>query len=187
MLIARVKKETNIVEYLLYMFQIEDIIRSLKFDIDQIDRLIVQEYDQPEKVKQEVKAWYQELIREMQSEAILQSGHLKRLTEIIDGLYVLHQTLLTTIQDKKYQKFYEMAKTPLKELVQRSGGKSFTNEIEIALNGMYGLLVLRLKKENISEETNTEMVKISQMLAHLAHQYQQMKMGKLNLSDEKNN
>ena len=187
MLIARIKKETNIVEYVLYMYQIEDIIRSFNFDINQIDEFVVQKFDQPENVKAEVKAWYEELIREMQTEAILVKGHLQRLKEVIEGLHVLHQTLLTTIQDKTYQKLYETAKIPLKELVKRSGGKGFTNEIEISLNGLYGLLVLRLKKQTISDETTEEMGKISQLLAHLAHQYQQMKMGKLSLSEEKNN
>ena len=36
MLIAAKKKEENIAEYILYMYQIEDIIRSFQFDIERI-------------------------------------------------------------------------------------------------------------------------------------------------------
>ena len=187
MLIARLKKETNIVEYLIYMFQIEDIIRSFKFDINQIDQAVVQRFDQPDEVKLEIRTWYEGLINDMKAQNILEVGHLQELKEIISGLEVLHQTLLTTIQDKDYQEKYEVAKSALTELVRKSGGKHFQSEIEIALNGIYGLLVLRLKQEKVAQTTEDELAKVSQLLARLAYQYQQMKMGKLSLSVERNN
>lgn len=37
MIIASQKRKENIAEYLLYMWQIEDIIRAYKLDIDTID------------------------------------------------------------------------------------------------------------------------------------------------------
>lgn len=187
MLIAKLKKETNIIEYVLYMFQIEDIVRSFKFDMNLINQHIIQQYEQPESVKLEIKSWYQNLIDTMKAEQIEQSGHMQRLSETISGLDLLHNTLLTTIQDKEYQKLYEIAKSPMQELVRKSGGKGTKHEIEIALNGLYGLLVLRLKKETIGSETEKEMAKITSLLAHLNHQYFQMKMGKLSLSQEKQN
>ena len=36
MLIARQKRSENIAEYLLYMFQVEDLIRAYDFNLDQI-------------------------------------------------------------------------------------------------------------------------------------------------------
>ena len=120
----------------------------------------------------------------MKSQGIEKAGHLESLKETISGLNVLHTTLLTTIQDKKYQEMYEEVKTAMQELVKRSGSRGTNNEIEIALNGLYGLLVLRLKKENVGAETAEEMAKISTMLAHLNHQYFQMKMGKLSLEND---
>lgn len=187
MLIARLKKETNIVEYLIYMFQIEDIIRSFQFDINRIDQNIVQQFDQPNEVKAEIKAWYLQLIKEMQEEGCEQKGHINQLRKIIDGLQVLHQTLLTTIQDKKYQTLFDDAKPILDELIKRSGGVGARNEIELALNGVYGLLVLRLKKQTIASATEEDLSKVSALLAQLAHQYQQMKIGNLRLPQEKSN
>ncbi|MEX2380584.1 MAG: DUF4924 family protein, partial [Vicingaceae bacterium] len=142
MLIARVKKETNIVEYLLYMYQVEDIIRSFQFDLEKIDRAIVQQYDKSEKVKAEIKAWYADLIEKMKVQSIQQSGHLEELNEIINGLNVLHRSLLTTFQDKEYQQLYEQAAGVLSELKQRTDPALKSNEIAVCVNGLYGLLVL---------------------------------------------
>lgn len=186
MLIARIKKETNIAEYIIYMWQIEDIIRSYKFDHRKIEKEIVEKFDQPEKVKQEISNWYNNLILDMKEQGIEKTGHLKSLTEIINGLNVLHNTLLTTIQDKKYQRYYDQAKASIDELAQRLKGE-FQNEIQASLNALYGLLLLRLKGEKISMETTEAMETISKMLSHLAYQYNQMKMGKLNISEEKRN
>ena len=48
MIIASQKKKANIAEYLLYMWQIEDIIRAYGLDIDQIQKHIIDSYDLPE-------------------------------------------------------------------------------------------------------------------------------------------
>ncbi|MDD2285091.1 MAG: DUF4924 family protein, partial [Paludibacter sp.] len=44
MLIASQLKKTNISEYLLYMWQVEDLIRALQFDIDQINNTIISRF-----------------------------------------------------------------------------------------------------------------------------------------------
>ena len=41
MLIAREKKKNNIAEYILYMWQLEDMLRALKLDMEQVDRYLV--------------------------------------------------------------------------------------------------------------------------------------------------
>ena len=48
MIIASQKRKENIAEYLLYMWQIEDIIRAYKLDIDTIDEQIVSKYNVPD-------------------------------------------------------------------------------------------------------------------------------------------
>lgn len=186
MLIARIKKETNIAEYILYMWQVEDIIRSFNFNINKIQKEIVDKFEQPDKVKAEITNWYRNLILEMKDQNIQKFGHLNSLLKIIDELNVLHKKLLTTIQDRKYQKFYDDAKPALDELIKRSNG-DFRNEIHAGLNGLYGLLLLRLKGQKISQQTTVAMELIGKLLAHLALQYNRMRMGQLNLPEEKRN
>ena len=44
MITASIKKKENIAEYLLYMWQIEDLIRANKLDIDKIQTSIIDQY-----------------------------------------------------------------------------------------------------------------------------------------------
>jgi len=187
MLIAREKKESNIVEYLLYMYQIEDIIRSFQFNLDAINQSIVEQYDQSVAMKAEISSWYEDLIFEMQAEAIQQKGHLQRLKKVIANLQELHQQLLTTFQDQAYIKLYDAAKIPLKELILKSKGQGLDSEIDLALHGLYGLLVLRLKKQPVGKETEVAMQQVSGFLAHLALQYKKRKEGKLEFSEDRSN
>ena len=186
MLIAKLKKETNIAEYILYMWQIEDIIRSYKFDLELIDQHVVAKYPQPLEVKEQIKEWYAELIEIMQSEGLEQSGHLSYIIEDIKGLGILHQTLLTTIQDKDHKDNYEIAMIHIAELMQRGDGK-YINEIDACLTGLYGLMLLRLRNKPVSDPTRVSMEYISKFLAHLVAQYNKLKTGQLKLSEEQNN
>ena len=68
MIIASQKKKENIAEYLLYMWQIEDIIRAYGLDIDQIQKHIINSYDLPEEQKKSMREWYESLIDMMHSE-----------------------------------------------------------------------------------------------------------------------
>lgn len=187
MLIARAKRKENIIEYILYMYQLEDIIRSLNFDMNLITAKVVDKFDQPEEVKMAIRSWYEEMVNEMKSSSLERSGHLKHLKELTQQLQDLHKRLLTTYQDDKYQKLYQSARPELITLVERSGGMKLNNEIDVALNGMYGLLILKLKGEKISEQTSSAMQKVSSFLAYLALQFKKMEEGDLSLSNVNEN
>ena len=65
MLIAREKLQTNLAEYILYMWQIEDLIRANQLDIDRIEQSIINGFDESDAVKEEMREWYSGLIAEM--------------------------------------------------------------------------------------------------------------------------
>ncbi|MDD7726011.1 MAG: DUF4924 family protein, partial [Bacteroidales bacterium] len=44
MLIAQKKRKENIVEYILYMWNVEDLIRANGLDMSQIDKNIIDKY-----------------------------------------------------------------------------------------------------------------------------------------------
>ena len=54
MIVARQKRKENIAEYLLYMWQVEDLIRANRFDMDAIRKSVIAHYDQPDSVKEEI-------------------------------------------------------------------------------------------------------------------------------------
>ncbi|MDE6085042.1 MAG: DUF4924 family protein, partial [Muribaculaceae bacterium] len=78
MKIASQKRKENIAEYLIYMWQIEDIIRANNLDIDKIKANIIDKFqDLSPEQKKELTEWYESLIDMMRREDITQKGHLQ--------------------------------------------------------------------------------------------------------------
>jgi hypothetical protein len=180
MFIAQKYRESNIVEYVLYMWHIEELIRSLNFDMALIEQQVVHAFNLNEEAKQQVRDWYIGLIHQMKQQGIQEKGHLAELNELVVELTYLHQSLLTLYQDKKYQQLVGTAQANLEELKKKSMGQQ-QNDIETAMNGLFGVLILKLKQREVSEATQEAMKTVSAMMAHLAKQYHNMKEGKLNL------
>ena len=77
MITASAKKRENIAEYLLYMWQIEDIIRAYGLDIDKIEKNLVNHYaDLEEGKRREILDWYESLIDMMRREGKEKTGLL---------------------------------------------------------------------------------------------------------------
>ena len=69
MITASQKRKENIAEYLLYMWQIEDIIRANGLDIDKIKHNIIDKYpDLSDSQRREMTEWYESLIDMMRRE-----------------------------------------------------------------------------------------------------------------------
>ena len=61
MYIAQQKRRENIAEYILYLWQLEDLLRALKFSPEAIYTSLVQNSDYDEQTKQQVFMWYMSL------------------------------------------------------------------------------------------------------------------------------
>jgi len=186
MLIARQKKKENIIEYVIYMWHIEDLIRSMNFEIDRIQEKVIDKFSEPYSVKREMREWYLDLIKKMKDQGITEKGHLEELQEIVNELVYLHKTLLTIFQDKKYMDLYNTAIPNLNELRKRAPNTPYS-EVEACMNGVYGLLMLRLKRKPISDGTTKAVETFSNLLAYLAKNYQDIKAGKKPFSSSINN
>ena len=57
MFTAKQLREENIAEYLLYMWQLEDIFRACRFDIETVRQRIVDNYPTDEDTKAAVLQW----------------------------------------------------------------------------------------------------------------------------------
>jgi len=185
MLIAQHKKQTNIAEYILYMWQIEDIIRSNNFDLTQINDTIISKFDVPKETQYDIKLWYQNLIEQMLKEGKSEKGHLSFLVKQLDELNNLHNSLLTTIQDVDYQNAYIAAKENIRNFMVKS--TEANSEIEACLIALYGFLMLKLKQSEISSLTKEAMQTFSKLLAILVDRYNKLKKGELLFSSEKSN
>lgn len=182
MLIAKKTKASNIAEHVLYMFQIEDLIRANQFDVDTIVNTILKPQIEDEKILGDYKNWYSELIKQMKSEGIKKQGHLSDINEVLMELLLLHNTLINVIKEPKYLKVFENALPSIKDFQQKSTSGDI-NLIEIGFNALYSKIILRLKQTPISEATESAFTSISQMFAYLAAYYVKMRNGELNFAN----
>ncbi|MDE5760207.1 MAG: DUF4924 family protein, partial [Bacteroides sp.] len=72
MKIAQRLKEQNIAEYLIYMWQVEDLIRANRCDIDEVCRNVISRY--PEAEQPALEEWYGNLVGMMCAEGVKERG-----------------------------------------------------------------------------------------------------------------
>lgn len=180
MIIAKQKKKENIAEYILYMWQIEDLIRAYKLDMNEIQRNIVERFDQPEPIKKEIANWYAGLIDLMKEEHKTTSGHLQFVQNTIDDLNHLHVQLIKSPNHLDYIEVYNQAKSGIEELMSKSKGL-VENEIEACFNGLYGLLMLRLQQKTVSAETAHAMTSVSHLISLISKKQQLIEKGEIEL------
>ena len=170
MLTSKQKREENIAEYLLYMWQIEDIIRAYGADMNAIEQNIISQYKLDEDLHKQYFEWYESLIEMMRHENVLQSGHLQINKNVIIRLADLHQELLKSPKYPDYTaEFYKTL--PFIVELRAKAGENKAGEIETCFNALYGMLLLRLQKKEISPDTAIAMKQISRFIATLAAYY----------------
>jgi len=170
MIIARKKKKENIVEYLIYMWHVEDLIRACRFDMNVIETRLIANYQQPEHVIQDIRLWYQELIDMAICEGIVEKGHFQMLENIVAELNELHKRLISAPRETLYGSLYFQALPAIVQLRSKAGDKH-VSEIETCLTAVYGYFLLKMQKKEISTETMESMKLISAFLACLAAKY----------------
>ncbi|HLT07934.1 MAG TPA: DUF4924 family protein [Cyclobacteriaceae bacterium] len=167
--IAEKKKQQNISEYIIYMYQMEDLIRSYAFNIADIRQYVIAHYPITEEEKKDVSHWFEALIAQMQLERIEDSGHLSEVQGEVDSLARIHWSLLKS--DADYFEVYQKAKPFVIDFVMAAEGRELGHEIQICLNGIYGLLLCRLTGKKVSEELQQSAEAFGTVLSYLSAVY----------------
>jgi len=170
MLIAKEKFRTNIIEYLLYMFHVEDVIRINKLDIAELQKNVISKYNIPENQLKEITNWYNDLIDQMEKGDIQESGHLSSIKELMFNLNDLHIQLLNSLEEERYVELYHWASDYIRELKAKMNKPALT-EIEVCLDGLYAFMLLKMKGNGITDETSEAMGLFSQLLRYLSKRY----------------
>ena len=179
MIVAQEKRKKNITEYILYMWQVEDLIRALDFDPQKIYNTLVAQYKVDEAKKKEISAWYDNLTLMMQKEQLQKSGHLQMLVNLSDDLNRFHTALITQQIDSAYSSLYAGIKGDL-ELVREKSGKD-DHDVDVTLNTLYIILMLKMKKQEVSEGTQNAVWKFGNFLGHLSMLFKTYEAGDLEL------
>ncbi len=179
MLVAKQKRKENLAEYILYLYQIEDLIRAFHFDMELIDKNLVSQYLTSEATTKEISGWYKNLVVMMQKEGLQTHGHMQFLTNLMNHLHELHLRLLQTQQEPLYISAFQPVAVILNELKHKNTGAG--NDVQIALDGIYGYLLLKLQKKEITPETEQSIKQLSQWLARLSGHFSDFENGKLEI------
>ena len=186
MLIALQKKHDNIAEYLIYMWQLEDLLRACDCDPEKIaplaDRFRGIEGMDEEKIDA-VRQWYFDLASMLLAEGKRQSGHLQINMNTILDLTDLHLLLLKSEKDAIYTSCFYSTLPFIVELRSKEG-EDPVGEIETCFTALYGVLLLRLQKKEVSKETEVAVQQISKFLGLLSEKYKQWKSGELKFDSE---
>lgn len=170
MIIASQKRKENIAEYLLYMWQIEDLIRANNLDIEKIKTNIIDRYSLTDEQRTQMVEWYESLIDMMHREGVEKSGHLQLTKNVIIQLAALHQALLADPKFAEYTALFYKTLPYIVELRSKAG-EDRKGEIETCFTALYGMLLLRLQGKEITPETQKAITEISRFIATLAHYF----------------
>ncbi|MCF1752426.1 DUF4924 family protein [Mariniradius sediminis] len=175
--IALNKLEKNIAEYILYMYQMEDLIRAYDFNMEEIGQYVVSHYPIAESEKQETLSWFAEIAHEMKSSGIEKRGHLVRIQTHMDTLAKIHWEILKT--DKNYFELFQKAKPHLLQLVLEVKGENPGNEIRICLHSIYGQLLARLKGREIPADILEANERFGDLISYLVFVFHQREREKI--------
>jgi hypothetical protein len=178
--ISKQLKENNIAEYLLYMWQVEDMIRANGMDMERIKATLIAPTSLDAEREKELVEWYENLIEMMRLEGVIEKGHLQINKNIITLLTDLHLQLLKSTKYPFYSAAYYKALPFIVEL-RTQGDNRNLSELENCFEALYGLLLLKLQKRDISEGTLQATKTISQLLGILSDYYKKDKAGELEL------
>jgi len=170
MLIAQEIRKTNIAEYILYMWQVEDLLRACSFNAELIDKKLVSRFNADEETTKRIAAWYNNLAIMMEKEHVREKGHLQVLVNLVSDLNEFHLKLLETQKDDEYVKLYKLNKDTISEFIHKSGG-SVQTEVEACLNALYAVMLLKLKNAEITPLTQNTMQGFGRMIGHLSARY----------------
>lgn len=173
-------KEENIAEYLLYMWQVEDMIRANGMDMERIRETLVTPARLDAEREKELSDWYENLVEMMRLEGVSEKGHLQINKNTVTLLTDIHLQLLKSTKYPFYSAAYYKALPFIVEL-RTQGNNRNLSELENCFEALYGVLLLKLQKREISEGTLQAVKAISQFLGILSDYYKKDKAGELEL------
>lgn len=170
MFIAQQKRKENIAEYILYMWQTEDLIRAYGLNLDAIAANIVDATSYDAAAKEQLRSWYESLIDMMRTEGVQDKGHLQLVKNTLADVTDLHYALLESPKYPDYISLFYQTLPTIGALRQREDNPA-ADDIEVCFVFLYGVLLLRLQKKDISADTQTALQQIGKLLALLSQKY----------------
>ena len=182
MFIAQELRKKNIAEYLLYMWQVEDIIRVYSCSLSRIRREYIDQFDYNDEQKEDLADWYGNLVTMMNQEGKREHGHLQINQIVLQDMAELNAQLLNSTKFPFYNAEYYKVLPFIVEL--RNKGDKEVGEIETCMNALYGTMLLRLQKKDITPNTEHAIKEITTFIGMLSDYYIKDKTEGLKFEDD---
>ena len=180
MKVAEKLRKESIAGYLIYMWQVEDLMRAFDLDIDRVDKEYLIRFDgQSDDEHQELRKWYNDIIEMMRSEGVARKGHLQICRNVIINLSELHEKLMQSHKYPYYHSAYQKALPLIVELRAKQGDTNNHPELESCFDLLYGVTLLKMQGREISEDTAKAVDTISTFIGCLSDYYHKDKEEKL--------
>ncbi len=171
MFIAEKLRKQNVTAYLAYMYQVEDVIRACALDIDRVRDTYLSRFGYSEEQMRKATEWYAALVQMMKDEGCQEHGHVQVVRATLSLLQDCHQEILASHKHPDYEAAYARALPILVEL-RAKGGREKT-EVENCMDAIYGLSVLEMRHQQVSQGTREGLKPIAQLMEMLGRLYRE--------------
>ena len=170
MLLADKKKEENISEYIIHMYQTELLLRNFELDIEKVKLHVIGNIPEGKTDKNALAIWYDEVIAQMINEGLEKEGHLNSVQDEVQALSDLSLKLLA--ENEEYRQVFNAARPAIRSSITASDGL-LTNPVQACLNGVFGLLLARMNGKEVAEDQLQDIEQFGNVLSYLSYYYKQ--------------
>ena len=183
MLVALQKRRENIAEYILYLWQIEDLLRALQFRPEAIYTTLVARIDgADEQQKENIFNWYMQIVELLRKEGKESKGHIDHTLHLIGDLHNLHLQLMKLPVGEHYRMTYARLAAELPRLRTILDNDDIS-DTELCFRALYAAMLYRIKGsgERAIEDT---LAVISPAIAELSAIHGKAERGEINLFED---
>ena len=183
MLIALQKRKENIAEYILYLWQVEDLLRALQFSPEAIYSTLVARIEgADEQQRENIFNWYMQIVELLRKEGKEEQGHMEHTLHLISDMHNLHLQLLKLPAGEHYRTTYARLALELPRLRTLIDNRD-VSDTELCFRALYATLLYRIKGggERAVEDT---IAVVSPVIGELAAMYGKVERGEINLFED---
>ena len=183
MLIALQKRRENIAEYILYLWQVEDLLRAMQFSPEAIYSTLVARIEgADEQQKENIFNWYMQIVELLRKEGKEAQGHIDHTLHLVNDLHNLQLQLMKLPVGEHYRATYARlaAELPRLRTIMDNDDMSDT---ELCFRALYAAMLYRIKGsgERAIEDT---LAVISPAIGELAAIHGKVERGEINLFED---
>lgn len=178
--IAQSKRKENIAEYILYLWQLEDLLRALQFSPEAIYSQLIAPRGIPEEQRHLYLLWYMDIVNLLHEEGKDSQGHLEHTLHLIADLHDLHLRLMQLPAGERYRSVRARLEPhlPSLKLVLADGDMSDT---ELCFRALYAAMLYRIKGQGERSAVSDTVEYISPVIAELSSMYGKVERGEIDL------